>query len=44
MQRTICLKLNATSEQTQILSNTMAIFTNAFNYVAAHGWQHNEKK
>jgi putative transposase len=43
MQRTIRLKLNPTLEQTPILQNTLHSFTTAFNYVCAHGWQHNEK-
>jgi predicted transposase len=43
MQRTICLKLNPTIKQTQILQATLASFTTAFNFVSAYGWQHTKR-
>jgi predicted transposase len=39
MQRTIRVKLETTSRQAQILSQTLKEFTTAFNFVCEVGWQ-----
>jgi len=43
MQRTMRLKLHPMPEQAHTLTATLAQFTDAFNWVGAYGWEHNEK-
>jgi predicted transposase len=43
MQRTMRLKLHPMPEQAHTLTATLAQFTDAFNWVCAYGWEHNEK-
>jgi putative transposase len=43
MQRTVRLELKPTPEQAQILNETLAQFTQAFNRVCAVGWEQSEK-
>jgi IS605 OrfB family transposase len=43
MHRTIKLKLNTTKEQTQVLTQTLAEITRAFNFVCEYGWRSHEK-
>lgn len=43
MQRTICLRLNATPEQDAALTATLAASRDCFNAVAAWGWERREK-
>lgn len=43
MQRTMRLKLHPISEQAYTLTATFAQCTDAFNWVCAYGWEHNEK-
>jgi IS605 OrfB family transposase len=43
MQRTVRLELKPTPAQAQILTETLAQFTQAFNQVCAVGWTHREK-
>ena len=44
MQRTMRLKLHSLPEQTHTPTATLAQFTDAFNWICAYGWEHNEKK
>src|SRR5262249_26436686 len=43
MQRTVRLKLNSTTQQSLVLKQTLAEFTQAFNFVCQYGWQNTEK-
>jgi len=43
MQRTMRLKLHPMPEQVHTLTATLAQCTDAFNWVCAYGWEHNEK-
>src|SRR5690242_9628036 len=43
MPRTLRLKLNTTTEHSQILRQTLNEFTTAFNYVCEYGWRNSEK-
>ena len=43
MQRTMRLQLHPMPEQAHTLTATLAQFTDAFNWVCAYGWEHNEK-
>ena len=43
MQRTMRLKLHPMPEQAHRLTATLAQCTDAFNWVCAYGWEHNEK-
>ena len=43
MQRIMCLKLHPVPEQAHTLTATLAQCTDAFNWVCAYGWEHNEK-
>lgn len=43
MRRTMRLKPHPMPEQAHTLTATHAQFTNAFNWVCAYGWEHNEK-
>ena len=43
MQRTMRLKLHPMPEQAHTLAATLAQFIDAFNWVCAYGWEHNEK-
>ena len=43
MQRTMRLKLHPMPEQVHTLTATLAQCTDAFNWMCAYGWEHNEK-
>jgi len=43
MNRTVRVKLQPTPEQAEVLAETAALFTQAFNVVCAYGWEHGEK-
>jgi IS605 OrfB family transposase len=43
MQRTMRLELHPTPEQAHTITATLAQCTDAFNWVCAYGWEHDEK-
>lgn len=43
MDRTVRIQLHPTPEQANLLSETLAQFTHAFNLVCRYGWDHHEK-